>query len=286
VDLVAPSFGLCVVTMIEVHDLSVSVGGRAILHKVELSAPAGQLTAVIGPNGSGKSTLLKALCKDYRYDGHVRINGRDLAELSLTEAAAQRAVLPQSSTLPFPFTVREVVAIGITAGRAGPSGDALRRLPEQALAAVDLHGFGGRFYGELSGGEQQRVQLARVLCQVWMPVLEGVPRYLLLDEPVSSLDIRHQLMIMDVARRFADNGGGVIAVLHDLNLAAMYGDQVLALRDGEVVAAGRPDSVLSDAVIEHVFDCPLRVGVAPSTGAPFVLPQSIRRTAPVHTRVA
>jgi len=272
--------------MIEVHDLSVDIGGRTILQGVDLSAPAGQLTAVIGPNGSGKSTLLKALCRDHRYSGEVLINGRNLTALSPAEAATQRAVLPQSSNLPFPFTVREVVAMGLTAGRPGPTGEALLRLPEQALTAVDLPGFGGRYYGELSGGEQQRVQLARVLCQVWRPVLDGVPRYLLLDEPVSSLDVRHQLMIMDVARRFADSGGGVIAVLHDLNLAAMYADQVVALRRGEVVAAGPAEQVITDQVVADVFECPLQVGLAPSGGAPFVLPQSIRRDAPVHSRVA
>ncbi len=272
--------------MIEVHDLSVELGDRTILRGVDLMAPAARLTAVIGPNGSGKSTLLKALCRDHRYHGDVLINGRNLATLSPAEAATQRAVLPQANTLPFPFTVREVVAMGLTAGRPGPTGEALQHLPEQALATVDLCHFGGRFYGELSGGEQQRVQLARVLCQVWQPVLDGLPRYLLLDEPVSSLDVRHQLMIMDVARRFADSGGGVIAVLHDLNLAAMYADHVVALRAGTVVAAGPAEQVITDAVVAEVFDCPLRVGFAPPPGAPFVLPQSIRRHAPVHSRVA
>jgi iron complex transport system ATP-binding protein len=117
--------------------------------------------------------------------------------------------------------------------------------------------------------------LARVLCQVWEPVVDGVPRYLFLDEPVSSLDIKHQLMIMDVARRFARSGGGVIAVLHDLNLTALYADAITALREGRVVASGRPEAVLTDRVLEAVFDVPLRVGMAPRAGTPFVLPQSV-----------
>jgi iron complex transport system ATP-binding protein len=273
--------------MIDVSGLSVTISGRRILSSVGFSAAPGSLTAVIGPNGSGKSTLLKALCLDYRFEGHVSINGHDLARLSPVEASCLRAVLPQSSTLPFPFTVREVVAMGLTAGRSGLEQGALRRLPEEALEAVDLPGFGGRFYGELSGGEQQRVQLARVLCQVWVPVLEGVPRYLLLDEPVSSLDVRHQILIMDIARRFADSGGGVISVLHDLNLAAMYADRLIALREGAVAAFGPPGEVLTDALIAHIFDCPLRVGLAPAPGRPFVLPQSIQRfDAATQTRVA
>ena len=260
--------------MIEIDNLGVALGDRTVLEGIGFAAAPGQVTAIIGPNGSGKSTLLKALCRDHRYTGSVRLNGRDLMGMSPAEAACHRAVLPQSSTLPFPFTVREVVAMGLAAGRPGPVGDALRALPERALAAMDLAGFGGRFYGELSGGEQQRVQLARVLCQVWQPVLGGVPRYLFLDEPVSSLDVRHQLMIMDAARRYADAGGGVLAVLHDLNLAAMYADRIVALHHGRLAAAGTPEAVLTDKTIHAVFDAPLRVRVTPADGAPFVLPQS------------
>lgn len=267
--------------MIAIDSLEVTVGGRKILHDVSLEAPAGKLTAIIGPNGSGKSTLLKALCRDYAYTGTITLDGRDIARMSAVEIASQRAVLPQSSNLPFPFTVREVVAMGLTAGRPGVHPRALQHLPEEALARVDLSGFGGRFYGELSGGEQQRVQLARVLCQVWEPVVDGVPRYLFLDEPVSSLDIKHQLMIMDVAKRFVRQGGGVIAVLHDLNLTALYADAVTALREGRVMASGRPEAVLTDAVLEAVFDVPLRVGVAPRTGS-FVLPQSVGQGAVVE----
>lgn len=263
--------------MIEVEDLSVAIGGRTILQGICFSAAPGTLTAVVGPNGSGKSTLMKAMCRDYEYGGAVRLNDRDLAELTPAQAAALRAVLPQASTLPFPFTVHEVVAMGLTAGRPGVPREMLRRLPADALAAVDLPGFSGRFFGELSGGEQQRVHLARVLCQVWVPVLEGVPRYLFLDEPVSSLDIKHQLMIMDVARRFADAGGGVVAILHDLNLAAMYADQILAIRQGRLVASGPPNAVLTDGLLGAVFDCPMRVGALPPKGQPFVLPQSAER---------
>jgi iron complex transport system ATP-binding protein len=261
--------------MIEIQSIHVLVGGRKILHDVSVSAAAGRLTAIVGPNGSGKSTLLKALCRDYAYTGTISIDGRDIATMRPMELATIRAVLPQSSTLPFPFTVREVVAMGVTSGRSGVDRKGLDSLPERALARVDLAGFGGRYYGELSGGEQQRVQLARVLCQVWEPVLDGVPRYLFLDEPVSSLDIKHQLMIMDVARAFARRGGGVIAVLHDLNLAALYADAIVALRDGSVVASGAPAAVLNDKVLNTVFDVPLRVGVAPRLGTPFVLPHSV-----------
>lgn len=262
--------------MIETRNVKVSLGGRPILHGIDFTANVGEVTAIVGPNGSGKSTFLKALSGDLDSTGEIRIDGRDLRSLKPWQAAGLRAVLPQATSLSFPFTVREIVRLGLMGGRSGVAGRDLDALPDRALSAVDLHGFAGRHYQELSGGEQQRVQLARVLCQVWEPVLDGQPRFLFLDEPVSSLDIKHQLVIMDVARDYARRGGGVIAVLHDLNLTAMYADRMMMLNEGRVAAIGAPADLLTDDLIEDVFDCRLRVGVAPSGRTPFVLPQSIR----------
>jgi iron complex transport system ATP-binding protein len=260
--------------MIAARNVSVSLGRREIISGIDFEAHPGRLSAIVGPNGSGKTTFLKALCGDVAYEGDISINGRKTTTLKPWEVAAMRAVLPQQTTLAFPFTVREVVKLGLVGGRSGALAGENDRLPERALARVDLDGFAGRYYQELSGGEQQRVQLARVLCQVWAPVLEGKPRYLLLDEPVSSLDIKHQLIIMDIARDFAKRGGGVVAILHDLNLTAMYADQVFVMHGGRLAAAGSPDSVLSDELMSRVFDCPLKVGALPAGGVPFVLPQS------------
>ncbi len=260
--------------MIEAQDVSVSIGGKRIVANIDFATRPGELAAIVGPNGSGKTTFLKALSGELGYGGRIAINGRDLAAMKPAEAASARAVLPQSTSLSFPFTVHEIVRLGLVGGRSGvlPGEDA--RLPERALARVDLEGFAGRFYQELSGGEQQRVQLARVLCQVWAPVLDGKPRYLFLDEPVSSLDIKHQLIIMNIARDFAARGGGVIAILHDLNLAAMYADRIFVMHRGRLAATGSPREVLEDGLIEKVFGCRLRVGVLPSGDVPFVLPQS------------
>ncbi|MER9404322.1 heme ABC transporter ATP-binding protein [Mesorhizobium caraganae] len=260
--------------MIEARDVSVAIGGKRIVTDVDFTARPGEIAAIVGPNGSGKTTFLKALSGDLPFSGTVDINGRDLTAMKPVEAATARAVLPQATTLSFPFTVREVVRLGLVGGRSGVLPGEDGRLPERALARVDLDGFAGRFYQELSGGEQQRVQLARVLCQVWAPVLDGKPRYLFLDEPVSSLDIKHQLIIMNIARDFARRGGGVIAILHDLNLTAMYADRVFVMHRGRLAADGSPQEVLSDDLIEKVFDCRLRVGVLPAANMPFVLPQS------------
>lgn len=263
--------------MISVRNITASIGRKTIISGIDFEVRPGELAGIVGPNGSGKSTLLKALAGDLSYAGEISFNGRGLGTMRPREAALVRAVLPQSSTLSFPFTVGEVVRLGLLAGRSGALAGEDARLPERALSKVDLDGFAGRFYQELSGGEQQRVQLARVLCQVWTPTLEGRPRYLLLDEPVSSLDIRHQLLVMDVARDYARRGGGVVAILHDLNLAAMYADKVLVLRQGRVAAAGTPREVFSDRLIEQVFECGLKVGVLPAADVPFVLPQTAMR---------
>ncbi|TRD00574.1 heme ABC transporter ATP-binding protein [Mesorhizobium sp. WSM4303] len=260
--------------MIEARDVSVAIGGKRIVANVDFTARPGEIAAIVGPNGSGKTTFLKALSGDLSFTGTVVVNGRDLVAMKPVEAATARAVLPQATTLSFPFTVREVVRLGLVGGRSGVLPGEHGRLPERALARVDLDGFAGRFYQELSGGEQQRAQLARVLCQVWAPVLDGKPRYLFLDEPVSSLDIKHQLIIMNIARDFARRGGGVIAILHDLNLTAMYADRVFVMHRGRLAANGLPQEVLSDDLIEKVFDCRLRVGVLPPGNVPFILPQS------------
>lgn len=260
--------------MITARQVAISIGRKRIVAGVDFEMRPGELAAIVGPNGSGKTTFLRALSGDLPYSGSITINGHTLASLKPWEVATMRAVLPQATALSFPFTVREIVKLGLLGGRSGTLPGEDERLPERALARVDLDGFGGRFYQELSGGEQQRVQLARVLCQVWAPVLDGKPRYLFLDEPVSSLDIKHQLIIMDIARDFVRRGGGVVAILHDLNLTAMYADSVHVMHKGKLAAAGSPQEVLSDELISRVFECRLKVGALPAGNVPFVLPQS------------
>lgn len=260
--------------MIEIEKVAVVLGGKTIIENVSLTASAGEVTVIVGPNGSGKSTLVKAICGDIASSGAISINGRDARRLKAWQAAELRAVLPQASALSFPFTVREVVALGLSGGRAGIEAGEAASLPERALASVDLADFGGRFYQELSGGEQQRVHLARALCQIWRPVLDGVPRWLLLDEPVSSLDIRHQLIVMELARDYARAGGGVVAVLHDLNLTAMFADRIAIMRGGRIAASGKPEKVMTDAVLSAAYECDLRVSARPPRSQPFVLPQA------------
>ncbi|MCO5063755.1 MAG: heme ABC transporter ATP-binding protein [Rhizobiaceae bacterium] len=260
--------------MIALDNVSVAIGTRTIVDGIGFEAHPGEVTVIVGPNGSGKTTLMKAMSGEADYRGSIRLNGQDVSSTPPARQAAMRAVLPQATTLSFPFTVREIVNLGIVSGRSGVEPARHAQLAERALAAVDLRGFAGRLYQELSGGEQQRVQLARVLCQVWEPVLDGTPRFLFLDEPVSSLDIKHQLAIMETARAYAEGGGGVVAILHDLNLASMYGDRIVVLSRGRMAASGSPTEVMRDEVIGAAFECRLSVGKTPPGNMPFILPQS------------
>lgn len=253
------------------ENLSVRIGNKVILKGVEFKAEPGQVTAIIGPNGSGKSTLLKAISGEIQSSGRITLNGRNISTLKPWELAAMRGVLPQSTTVAFPFTVQDVVRLGLANGLAADDDT----LPSQALAQVDLGGFETRSYQNLSGGEQQRVQLARVLTQVWDTKDLDQPRWLLLDEPVASLDIAHQFIVLRIARDFAAQGGGVIVVLHDLNLTALFADIVYVLSVGTVWSSGTVSDVLNNETMKSVYGIALPINTIPAAGVPFILPQAM-----------
>jgi iron complex transport system ATP-binding protein len=259
--------------MIDVSDVFVRLSGKSVLENISFTARPGQLTAICGPNGSGKTTLMKAISGELPYKGSVKFGPDEVNRLEPWKLATLRAVLPQSSSLSFPFTVREIVRMGLTTGVNSQPNQA-DRIAADALRAVDLAGFEGRFYQELSGGEQQRVQFARILCQIPQPIADNTPCWLLLDEPVSNLDISHQMAIMQLARAFCAGGGGVVAVMHDLNLTALFADHITMLKSGRVAAAGPVEAVLTDYTLQTVFGCALHVNRIPVNGVPFVLPHS------------
>ena len=244
--------------MISLQQVSVSLGGRRVVDGVSFEAHPGRLTMIIGPNGSGKTSTLRAIAGDRRYSGAIRLNGCDLQTMSVTEQARFRGVMSQSIQLGFPFTVREVLEMGVVAGEVHSREEADRLIAER-LMAVDLSGFESRSALALSGGEQSRMHMARVLCQIGSPAIDGKPRWLLLDEPVASLDVKHHLALMRTARDFATKGGGVIAVMHDLNLTAMFADHVVMLRHGRLAAEGSPQDVFKEEILEDVYGCALSV---------------------------
>jgi len=260
--------------MIEVSDLSVKLSGKPIINNISLKAYPGRISAIVGPNGSGKTTLMRALTGELTYTGKAQLCGRDIKSLSSGEQSKMRGVLPQIATMAFPFTVSEVVSLGQANLETAQNAEQKNQAISDALLRVGLQGFRRRLYTELSGGEKQRVQLARVLCQVGNATGKNGPKWLFLDEPVSSLDIRHQLQIMNVSREFAKAGGGVIAVLHDLNLTAMFADLVFMMNAGAIGDFGAPGEVFTSNNVTKIFDCSLKVNKIPDDNTPFVLPHS------------
>lgn len=262
--------------MIEVCDLTIKRGKYKIISKLNFKAEAKKITIIVGPNGSGKTTLLNAITEDIKYSGNIFINSVNITSLNSRKKAKFRGVLPQLNTMSFPFFVSEVLNLGFLSGNAKQENIDKFDIIKSALNYVDLIGYENRLYQELSGGEQARVQLARVLCQIWHPIYNDNPCWLLLDEPVASLDIAHQLIIMNLAREFVQSGGGVIAVLHDLNLASCYADQMAMMKNGEILYSGTPNVIMTSENIEKVYDCKICVNKIPVPQFPFILPQTIK----------
>ncbi len=242
--------------MIEAENITVQAGKATLLSGVSVSLQAGDMVAVVGPNGAGKSTLLKALCGDLPVShGAVRLEEKPLTDWPRPALAKRRAVLPQQSLVAFPFSVHEIVLMGRAPHLQGGAETAADyRIVREALQAVDMLDFEHRIYTTLSGGERQRVQIARVLTQIRDCRASS---FLLLDEPVSALDLAHQHSVLKLVREFAQAGTGVLVVLHDLNLALQYCDQVWVLKSGRLQAAGEVHQMLTAALIESVFDVPV-----------------------------
>lgn len=254
--------------MITAEGLIVTRGGRRILDLPALSVAAGGVFGILGPNGAGKSTLLRVLAGETRPDsGTAWLAGVALPAWNPGALARRRAVLPQASALGFPLRAEEVVALGRLphAGRGGPT-DCVRA----AMGEAGVAHLAQRSHATLSGGEQQRVQLARVLAQ-----LAGVPpaqSVLFLDEPTSALDLPHQHAIMAVAAARARAGATVVAVLHDLNLAARYCDRLLLLAGGRRVAEGPPAELLTPEVVQRAYGIAMRRVADPERGEVLLVP--------------
>jgi len=260
--------------MLRIENLSVSYGTHRVLHDVSLDVQSGEVVALIGPNGAGKSSLVRAVSGVIPVEeGRVHTNGTDLLALPSMQRARHLAVVPQAVSMPPAFTVWETVLLGRTPylnflGQVSPADEEIAR---RALIRVDALNLAERRVGELSGGEQQRVLLARALAQS-TPIL-------LLDEPTSNLDLHYQVSFMETVRTLAHTdpltGTGNLAVLvalHDLNLAARYADRVALMVAGEIKAAGTPRQVLTSELISAAYHLPVRVVLHPFADAPLVLP--------------
>ncbi len=234
--------------LLTAQNLSVTLGGRAVLNDITLSLSRGHLVALVGPNGAGKTTLLRALAGLLPSKGEIHVGGDALSSLSLRERARHFAYLPQGHVVHWPLSARDIVALG-----RYPHGatDPARLMPKdaeavlRAMQATDVVEFSERRVTELSGGERSRVALARVLA-VGAPIV-------LADEPTASLDPRYQIDVMKNLRGIADSGVLVIAATHDLGLAARFADSVLVVSNGRLVAQGKPAQALSETIMAEVF---------------------------------
>lgn len=261
--------------MLSAENLTLTIRGKTLLKKLSLTVKPGEILAVLGPNGAGKSTLLKLLSDELKpSQGKVILNDQPLTTWTSAEQARLRAVLPQSSRLSFPFQAEEVVWMGRTPYRNSQTQAQNDQAVQAAMQMAHVEHLAQRIFTSLSGGEQQRVQLARVLAQLWQADMQQ-PRYLLLDEPTSALDLAHQHHVLSLAQHLAKTWNlGVLAVLHDLNLAALYADQIAILKDGQLQTYGEPAATLSPTHIQQAFA--VKVDVIPyplQSNRPLVITQ-------------
>lgn len=244
-----------------------SPSSHALVNDASFELFSCEVMAIIGPNGAGKSSLLKAISGDWSYQGDIQITGLENRDV---ERARQLAVLPQHSQLDFDFSVNEVVMLGRIPHASGAQID--QDIVTEALSLMDISYLNQRIYTELSGGEKQRVQLARVFAQIWRQQdAGGGNRLLILDEPTAALDVGHQHLLLKAVREFASKGVAVVMVLHDMNLAARYADKVLAMQCSQTVAFGAPENVITEQNISKLFDIDAHILRHPVTGHPVVV---------------
>ena len=253
---------------VEVRNLYLHYGKSRVLRDVSLSVSLGEFVVIIGPNGTGKTSLLKAMAGLVKISGEIRILGKSLDEYSRRLLAESVAVVPQQVPIEFPFTVTETVLMGRSPhlGILEVEGERDRKIAQQAMEFTGVAHLASRRLDELSGGERQRVIIARAICQE--------PQLILLDEPTASLDPAHQVRIMDLMERLrCDQEVSVVMVSHDLNLAAMYGDRLLLLENGSIVASGSPQEVLTADQLEKSYGCRMVVEMGERPGMVRVFPE-------------
>ncbi|MFW6271603.1 MAG: ABC transporter ATP-binding protein [Desulfosalsimonas sp.] len=250
------------------QDISAGYGREPVLRKLSFSVKTGQCFIVIGPNGSGKTTLMKILAGLHRADkGGIFIHGRSLGSYGRKELARRMAFVPQQVPMDFPFRVKEVVLFGRSPhlGTFGLESGRDTELAARAMEFTEVKHLADRRIDQLSGGERQRVFIARAVCQE--------PEIMLLDEPTAALDIAHQLRVMDLMEKLkSEKQITIVMVSHDVNLAAMYADTLLLIKQGRVIQTGAPDSVLTYKTLEEAYGCQLLVDESPLGSVPRVTP--------------
>jgi iron complex transport system ATP-binding protein len=239
--------------MLEVHDITYHIGDAKILLGISARFEPGVLSVIVGPNGSGKSTLLRVMSGEYLpSSGDVMYDSKPLAAIHPHDRARIRAVLSQRTELTFPLTVAEIVMMGRYPHFFVKPSHEDYEICEAALERMGVLELGARNYLTLSGGEQQIVQFARILAQIWGDKNTGT-KYLLLDEPTTFLDLKHQHQFLHIALELASEGAVVVAVIHDINLAAQYAGFILAIKSGKVLASGTAREIIQPEIIRALY---------------------------------
>jgi iron complex transport system ATP-binding protein len=267
--------------MIEVNNVHYTAGGSPILQSVSLSAMPGELVALLGPNGAGKSTLLRLLCGSIRPNGgSIVYDGKNLQQYSAAVLACRRAVLTQHFAVTLPFTCEEVVLMGRYPHFRHSPAALDRKIVDACMEEMQVTAFRTRLFSTLSGGEQQRVQLARILAQLQDD--QGYHnKLLLLDEPTASMDYLQQQLCLRKAKEVARKGGCVLVILHDLNLAAQFADRIVLLQQGRVVAQGPPAHILQPGTIAGVYGVEVDILRNEQYHFPVIVPAMYKNTSPI-----
>ena len=262
--------------MLAAENISYDIAGIDLVKDVSLTVKPGEVLAIIGPNGAGKSTFLKLLSGEIRPSaGSISLEGEELQKWSKLDYARKRAVMPQNTVIAFPFTVFEVVLLGRSPHIRGVEDERDQAIALDAMHMTEVKGLAMRYYDTLSGGEKQRVQFARVLTQIWDDE-RILSRYLFLDEPVAGMDPAHQHEALNIAREFSRRGVGVLVVLHDINLAAMYADRIAVFYGGNLYQYGKPDQVLTEPLIKDVFGLDVMLQQHPTWECSVVIPSPVQ----------
>jgi len=254
-------------TSVELKNVSLSYGSNVVVDMLSFAVERGEFFMIIGPNGAGKSSLLKLLAGiEKPQSGVIDILGKPRREYSARDLARIVALVAQQPPVDFPFSVAETVLMGRSPhlGLLGGEGEKDYRLVEEAMSFVDVTRFAGRRLNQLSGGERQRVMIARAICQE--------PKIMLLDEPTAALDPAHQLTIMDLMERLRrEKGITIVMVSHDLNLAALYANRLVMMKNGQIVVSGKPADVFTQDNLEKGYECKLAIDESPLGNVPRIM---------------
>ncbi len=261
--------------MIEARNLSVFRGKRYLLRSVDFAVKPGEVVMLLGPNGAGKTTLLRSLSGQIAPEqGEVLLNRQPMQLIPLSQLSLRRAVVSQSVHLSFPFSTLEVVLMGVQVQNQGKkptlSMKEQRVLATKALIDMQVEHLADRMFLELSGGEQQRVHIARAMVQLWTGC-QDKPQYLFLDEPTSALDLKYQVHVLSYLRELASQDIGICCVIHDLQLAALYSDRLVIMKRGSIAAEGPSEQLINPSMLKDIYEVSSHILQHPVTRKPLAV---------------